>query len=136
MTWVKVCGVTDMRAVTAAVDGGVDAIGFNLVIGSPRYIDPERATALMRDLPVLRFVVTADLDPADAFGLLEVTGADGIQNHGIGASAVAAEAIDAGYLALRPIPVTGVGEVPIGDLPSAVMPLFDTAHPDMHGGTG
>ena len=92
MTWVKVCGITDERALAAAVDGGADAIGFVLTPESPRYLDPDNATKLMDGVPIARFIVTVDLTPEAALELAEITGADGIQNHGRHATEVAAEA--------------------------------------------
>ncbi|MFK7889160.1 MAG: phosphoribosylanthranilate isomerase [Gammaproteobacteria bacterium] len=43
--WLKVCGLTDQRAVDAALDAGVQAIGF-VFATSPRRIEPDHARAL------------------------------------------------------------------------------------------
>jgi len=39
----KVCGITNQRDATAAIDGGANTIGFNFYPRSPRYIAPEKA---------------------------------------------------------------------------------------------
>ena len=46
--FVKVCGVTDAEGVLAAVRAGADAIGLNLVPGTPRELSMEEAVALAR----------------------------------------------------------------------------------------
>lgn len=71
-TRVKVCGITGIEAAMAAVDAGVDAIGFVFVEGTPRYIDPEAAAAIMYGLPpfVSTVGVVRDLD-VDQFCELE-----------------------------------------------------------------
>ena len=43
---VKICGMTDERAVKAAVDAGADAIGFVFHERSPRNVSPAEATRL------------------------------------------------------------------------------------------
>lgn len=56
--FVKVCGITDLRSAQAAVEAGVDAIGF-VFADSVRRITPERARAISAELPgdVLRVAV-------------------------------------------------------------------------------
>jgi phosphoribosylanthranilate isomerase len=48
--WVKVCGLTTPTAVAAAVDAGVDAVGF-VFAESKRKVTPQRAAELARDVP-------------------------------------------------------------------------------------
>ena len=137
MTWVKVCGITDERALAAAIEGGADAVGFVLAPESPRYLDLDTAARLMEGVPISRFIVTVDLSADAALAAAEVTGADGIQNHGRHATEVAAEAIEAGYLCLHPVRVgPGGPEVPLRTIPDQAVPLFDTASAIVHGGTG
>jgi len=47
---VKICGVTTVEAIEAAVSGGADAIGFVLT-ESPRRLEIERARKLVRHVP-------------------------------------------------------------------------------------
>jgi tryptophan synthase beta subunit len=44
--YVKVCGVTEARGLAAALAAGADAIGFNLVPGSPRALTEDEAARL------------------------------------------------------------------------------------------
>ncbi len=45
--WIKICGMTDAAAVSAALDAGVDAIGF-VFAPSVRQVSPRRAAELAR----------------------------------------------------------------------------------------
>jgi phosphoribosylanthranilate isomerase len=48
---IKICGVTTPDDARLAADGGADAVGLNFYPGSPRYLDPQAAAALIRALP-------------------------------------------------------------------------------------
>ncbi|KAA0215896.1 MAG: phosphoribosylanthranilate isomerase [Leptolyngbya sp. PLA3] len=50
-TRIKICGLRDADSLAAAVEAGADAVGFNLIRESPRFIEPEEATELMYMLP-------------------------------------------------------------------------------------
>jgi len=137
MTWVKVCGLTDEKAVAAVVDGGADAAGFVLAPSSPRYLSVDAAGALMDGVPVSRFIVTVDFTVEEAILAAEATGADGIQAHGAHSKEATAEALNAGLLSLYPVRVKkdGISER-LRSVPVAAMPLLDTYSSDRHGGTG
>jgi len=48
---VKICGVTTPADLKLCGDAGADAVGINFHPGSPRYVDPRAAPALLRHLP-------------------------------------------------------------------------------------
>jgi phosphoribosylanthranilate isomerase len=48
---VKICGITRLEDAEAAVDAGAGALGFVFWPGSPRFIDPYRARAIVQSLP-------------------------------------------------------------------------------------
>jgi phosphoribosylanthranilate isomerase len=83
MTWIKICGMTNVDDALAAVDAGADAVGFVFYEKSPRNISVETAREMVEQLPesvekIGVFVNASDLDPARVF--LEV-GLTGIQSY-------------------------------------------------------
>jgi phosphoribosylanthranilate isomerase len=48
---VKICGVTGPEEARRVAELGADAVGLNFYFASPRYVDPSRAAAILRELP-------------------------------------------------------------------------------------
>ena len=88
--FVKICGVTDEPGITAAVRAGADAIGLNLVPGTPRALALDEAVALARfarasaplggRLSIV--VVTVDRTAEDLNEIARAVDADAIQLSG------------------------------------------------------
>jgi phosphoribosylanthranilate isomerase len=51
MTWIKICGITNLEDAKVAVDAGADALGFVFYEKSPRNIDPDTARDIVAQLP-------------------------------------------------------------------------------------
>lgn len=81
---VKICGVTNAAAIDSAVSAGAHYLGFNFYPPSPRYLTPERASALMRDVPagVTKVALVVDAQDDELEALLEAVPADVLQLHG------------------------------------------------------
>jgi phosphoribosylanthranilate isomerase len=81
---VKICGLVRHIDVVTCVNEGVDAIGINFCVASPRHVDLPSATQLLRDVPskLLRIGVFAD-PPGDLVKkYAEQLGLNAVQLHG------------------------------------------------------
>ena len=85
---VKVCGITDAEGVLAAVRSGADAIGLNLVPGTPRELSLPEAVALARitrslsTTPPRIIAITADAGPERIAEIVAALDPDGVQFSG------------------------------------------------------
>jgi phosphoribosylanthranilate isomerase len=48
---IKICGITHAEDARLAAELGAHALGFNFYESTPRFLDPERARGIVRDLP-------------------------------------------------------------------------------------
>jgi len=81
MTWVKICGMTNLEDALTAVEAGVDAVGFVFYEKSPRNISVEAAREIVGKLPegVEKVGVFVN-ETADAvIGTAEEVGLDAVQ---------------------------------------------------------
>jgi len=83
MTWIKICGTTNLADAQAAVSAGADALGF-IFAPSPRQITEEAAAEIIGTLPatVKKIGVTVNQSPEALAKLADSVGLSGIQLHG------------------------------------------------------
>jgi phosphoribosylanthranilate isomerase len=51
MTWIKICGITNLEDAKVAVEAGADALGFVFYENSLRSVDPGTAAEIARQMP-------------------------------------------------------------------------------------
>jgi len=84
MVKVKICGITGVSDALMAARAGADALGFNFVKGSPRYISPEKAKPIVLSLPPFVSTVGVFVDsPVELMQeIVDFCGLDFAQLHG------------------------------------------------------
>jgi phosphoribosylanthranilate isomerase len=84
MTKVKICGITNMDALHAAIDAGADMIGFVFYPPSPRHLEDDAAIQLARQCPphIERIALLVDPDNDRVERCLAGTNPHRIQLHG------------------------------------------------------
>lgn len=134
---VKICGITRLEDALAAVASGADAIGFVFYPPSPRFISPDAAAAIARQLPP--FVTTVGLfvnqTEAAVRQVLEQVPLGLLQFHGEEDDAFCARF---GRPWLKALAVKAGSDVAalVAAHPGASGLLLDAWHPQLKGGTG
>jgi phosphoribosylanthranilate isomerase len=84
MTWVKICGMTNLEDALTAVDAGADAVGFVFYGGSPRHISVDAAREIADRLPatVEKVGVFVNENEATLWETADRAGLTSIQMHG------------------------------------------------------
>jgi phosphoribosylanthranilate isomerase len=83
MTWVKICGTTNVEDALLAVELGADALGF-VFAESKRRVTPSQVAAILPRLPphVERIGVVYSRDAAEIAAIAEEAGLTAVQLHG------------------------------------------------------
>jgi phosphoribosylanthranilate isomerase len=83
MTWVKICGITNIEDGLKAASLGVDALGF-IFAPSMRRIKPDTTQKIIQALPttLLKVGVFVDEDPEEVLRVAEYCGLNALQFHG------------------------------------------------------
>ncbi len=155
--FVKICGVTDVAGIDAAVRTGVDAVGLNLVPGTPRALELREAVALAARLRAVAppgtrpavVPITVDLSAAALNEIGTALDADAIQLSGHEPLSLIA-AVERPVWQVLHLPATGaagddppkgvadrvIAEARAGIAAGAERIMLDTAGGPHPGGTG
>ena len=84
MVRVKICGITNTEDALCAVQEGADALGFVFYEKSPRFVFPEQAASIIKELPpfVQAVGLFVNADRAFVNATVEQCGLDMLQFHG------------------------------------------------------
>jgi phosphoribosylanthranilate isomerase len=84
MTWIKICGTTNLEDALIAVEAGADAIGFVFYEKSPRKIDAGKARQIIEQLPdhVEKVGVFVNEPPERVSAIANEVGLTAVQFHG------------------------------------------------------
>jgi tryptophan synthase beta chain len=124
MPFVKICGITDETGILAAVTAGANAIGLNLVPGTPRALALDEATALARLVRTAApggsprvVAVTADASLAELARIVHAVDPDVVQLSGSEPPSVAASLGRPTWKALH-LPASAPAGAPASGVPS------------------
>jgi phosphoribosylanthranilate isomerase len=136
--FVKICGITNELDALAAIEAGADALGFNLVPQSKRYIDIEKAASWIDKLPrdICKVAVMADPNWEDACRIGQLPFLDALQLHGGESPEFCRRLADAEIPFAKAVPVTASKS--LADLPNYFTDtmILDSSAGGALGGTG
>ncbi|MCF8382714.1 MAG: phosphoribosylanthranilate isomerase [Chlorobium sp.] len=141
MVKVKICGIKSLEDALCACRSGADALGFNFSRKSPRYIEPEKAAAIIAELPpfIACTGIFVEQSPGEISSICSTCRLQAAQLHSNRYTAEKALEISNVRIirVFRPEPGFDTAMVRRFALESRVNSfLFDACRPGMEGGTG
>ena len=140
MVQVKICGITNLEDALAAVAAGAHALGFNFYRKSPRFIEPDAACEIVRELPpdlLTVGVFVNEAGPDTVARIADQAGVHAVQLHG-DESPDYCEAL-AGRLVIKALRVGAAFEPEQAlrfPVHAILLDAFDASDSAMRGGTG
>ena len=144
MTWVKICGMTNLEDALVAVEAGADAVGFVFYEKSPRRISVEAAREIVEKLPedVEKIGVFVNEHEDSICAVADGAGLTAFQMHGDDEDPHVADLVVERRPSLKAFASVSMrGASPVGwasvwdpDVVHAF--LVDSGSPSKHGGTG
>jgi phosphoribosylanthranilate isomerase len=133
---IKICGITRTADAIAAVGYGACALGFNFYQDSPRYIEPEEAGNIIRQLPpfisAVGIFVNAMKDRIDS--VIEKSNIDTVQLHGDETPEFCAQF--SGVKIIKAFRIKKESDLARMEEYSVNGYLIDAYHPELYGGSG
>lgn len=144
MTWVKICGMTNLEDALVAVDAGADAVGFVFYEKSPRCVTVETAREICEKLPesVEKVGVFVNESPERVSGVADDARLTAVQLHGDEYKNPNPYVKGGKIFFSLPVAhllnnvVEPIGEFRIPKLPESAKILLDSGFPEKRGGTG
>jgi phosphoribosylanthranilate isomerase len=144
MTWIKICGTTNLEDGLTAANAGADALGFVFYEKSPRKVDPETVREIVKNLPphVEKVGVFVNEPVASILDIVERTGLTAAQLHGTeGRNPEFRQALKTGrdlklFLVLPASEIGASLEWDVNEGGSISAVFFDSGTPQLPGGTG
>lgn len=136
MVHVKVCGITRTEDALAAARLGASAVGFVFWPNSPRFIEPDRARAIVQELPpmVVPVGVFVDQPIAHVEEVARVVGLGLVQLHGQESAEYVTRMT---HRVIKAFPMEASFDWQrVAGLPAHVTVLLDAYDPVRKGGTG
>jgi phosphoribosylanthranilate isomerase len=138
MTFIKICGITNVDDALAAVTAGADALGFNFYKPSPRYVTPQNAREIIAKLPmsVLTVGVFVNEDsPKSVLNIANEAGVTALQLHGDESPAYCCELAKDRYV-IKSLAVANDFDLQTVAAYKVEAIMLDTKHFALRGGTG
>jgi phosphoribosylanthranilate isomerase len=142
MTWVKICGMTNLEDALTAVEAGADAVGFVFYEKSPRNVSVDVARAIVEKLPRGVEKVGVFVNENEDSICADEAGLTAVQMHGDDEDPRAADLVVGRRPILKVFPAISMNHAnPLGwagmwnpDVVHAF--LVDSGNSSKHGGTG
>jgi phosphoribosylanthranilate isomerase len=145
MTWIKICGMTNLEDALVAVDAGADAVGFVFYEKSPRYVTVETAREICNKLPerMDKIGVFVNEAPERVSTIADQAGLTAVQFHGDEWKSPQSYAVNRDAFFCLPMlemvrdPSTAIHSLRnVESFPNLVGFLLDSGTAEKRGGTG
>jgi len=137
MTFIKICGITNLDDALAAVDAGADALGFNFYKPSPRYIAPSAAREMVEQVParVLTVGVFVNEESRTVMSIANEAGLKAVQLHGDESPDYCRDLASEFYV-IKTLAVSDSFDAKQSQAYDVDAIMLDTKDSRLHGGTG
>lgn len=140
MTWVKVCGMTNVEDALVAVDAGADAVGFVFYENSPRCVRVDAVREIAGQLPgrIDKIGVFVNESPERVMQISDEAGLTAVQFHGD--EYKESQRYSVGGKVFFCVPMAEILHSPersgMPHLPKAAAVILDSGNKEQRGGTG
>ena len=138
MTFIKICGITNVDDALAAVASGADALGFNFYKPSPRYVTPQTAREIIARLPLSVLTVGVFVNeesPQSVRVIANEARITALQLHGDESYSYCNELAEDRYV-IKTLSVANDFDIELAQGYEVEAIMLDTKHNALRGGTG